>query len=256
MEPRDVHKGHRKRLRERAAREELDSFDAHQVLELLLFYAIPRQDVSEIAHTLIHKFGSVKNVLSAPMAELMEVKGVGRRVAEWLCGVGELVDSYCDLLEEKRKRIRNYRQALGLCSIFCADSPCPATYQVCMSPTGVVLLFGKVCDSLSWAEPETMRRCIADALSVHARSVILVECVSDEIPCAGDYEREYAQRYAETLGATGTELLDVILIGQADMQSMALDGEYDPHFYGEARSALSRGYLKEDPDEMLYEEEM
>ena len=96
MEPRDVHKGHRKRLRERAAREELDSFDAHQVLELLLFYAIPRQDVSEIAHTLIHKFGSVKNVLSAPMAELMEVKGVGRRVAEWLCGVGELVDSYCD----------------------------------------------------------------------------------------------------------------------------------------------------------------
>ena len=40
------------------------------------------------------------------------------------------------------------------------------------------------------------------------------------------------------------------------MQSMALDGEYDPHLYGEARSALSRGYLKEDPDEMLYEEEM
>ena len=101
-----------------------------------------------------------------------------------------------------------------------------------------------------------MRRCIADALSVHARSVILIECVEDEVPYAGDYEREYAQQYAETLDAMGAELLDVILIGRADVQSMALDGEFDPHLYGEARSALSRGYLKEDPDEMLYEEEM
>lgn len=78
----DIHKGHRQRLRDRAQREGLDAFDDHQVLELLLFYAIPRQDVSEIAHLLIRQFGSVKNVLSASIDELMRVKGVGRRVAE------------------------------------------------------------------------------------------------------------------------------------------------------------------------------
>ena len=256
MEFNDIHKGHRVRLRERASREGLDGFDPHQVLELLLFYAIPRQDVSEIAHTLIKKFGSVKAVLSQSVESLTQVKGVGIRAAEWLCSIGELTESYCDLLEEKPRRIRNYLQALQFAGDFCAEVPRPSTYQFCLSPTGILLMFGKVCDSLAWAEPTTMRRCIAEALSVHARSVILMECINEEVPHAGEYEATHVKRYAETLNAMGMELLDVILIGNSDMQSMALDGEYDPHLYGEAKSILSREYLKEDPDESLYEAEM
>ena len=140
----DVHKGHRNRLRERAQREGLDAFAPHEVIELLLFYAIPRQDVSEIAHALIQRFGTVKGVLTATAAELSKVKGVGTRAAEWLCCVGELTESYLDLLEEKPRRIRNYRQAMGMASVLCRNVSFPSTYQICTSPTGIILLFGNV----------------------------------------------------------------------------------------------------------------
>ena len=48
-----VHQGHRARMKERLRQEGLGSFADHQVLELLLFYAIPQRDTNELAHRLL-----------------------------------------------------------------------------------------------------------------------------------------------------------------------------------------------------------
>ena len=64
-----IHDGHRQRLRERFLREGLDNFDELQVLELLLFYCIPRKDTNPIAHKLLQHFGSLSQVLEAPVEE-------------------------------------------------------------------------------------------------------------------------------------------------------------------------------------------
>lgn len=48
-----VHDGHRARMKARFVRNGLDNFDDHSVLELLLFYAVPRRDVNELAHALL-----------------------------------------------------------------------------------------------------------------------------------------------------------------------------------------------------------
>ena len=53
-----LHAGHRARLRKRFFEEGLDAFEDHQVIELLLFYAIPRRDTNEIAHLLLRRYGS------------------------------------------------------------------------------------------------------------------------------------------------------------------------------------------------------
>jgi DNA repair protein RadC len=59
----NVHDGHRKRIKDRFVNFGLESFQEHEVLELLLFYAIPRGDVNPIAHELISKFGSFGRTL-------------------------------------------------------------------------------------------------------------------------------------------------------------------------------------------------
>ena len=51
--------------------EGLDAFEDHQILELLLFYSIPRKDTNELAHTLIRKYGSLSAVFEADPADLM-----------------------------------------------------------------------------------------------------------------------------------------------------------------------------------------
>lgn len=80
----EIHEGHRERMKKRFLDNGLDSFSDHNILELLLFYAVPRRDTNEIAHRLMDRFGSLSAVLDAPAEELASVNGVGRGTATYL----------------------------------------------------------------------------------------------------------------------------------------------------------------------------
>ena len=68
----NIHSGHRQRIRDRFLKTGLDGFQDHEVLELLLFYAIPRGDTNKIAHQLLERFGSFSGVCDAPIEELQK----------------------------------------------------------------------------------------------------------------------------------------------------------------------------------------
>lgn len=69
--------GHRKRLRDRFLKSGLDSFADYEAVELLLTLAVPRSDVKKPAKALINKFGNLRGILDAPLADLRAVDGVG-----------------------------------------------------------------------------------------------------------------------------------------------------------------------------------
>lgn len=79
--PRPHYAGHRDRLRERAAAGGLAALPDYEVLELLLFRAIPRGDVKPLAKQLLARFGSLGAVLGADAEALKSVRGVGEAVA-------------------------------------------------------------------------------------------------------------------------------------------------------------------------------
>ena len=79
------HSGHRKRLIEKI---ETFSLCDHELLEALLFNALPRQNTNELAHALIREFGSLEGVLSASMAALEKVDGVGCSLAAYIRLIG------------------------------------------------------------------------------------------------------------------------------------------------------------------------
>ena len=80
----EIHKSHRERMRQRLLENGLDNFADHEVLELLLYYAIPRGDVNPLAHRLMNEFGSLAGVLDAHPMDLCKVTGVGDKVAALL----------------------------------------------------------------------------------------------------------------------------------------------------------------------------
>ena len=80
----EIHKNHRERMRTRFAEHGLDNFADHEILELLLFYTIPRGDVNPLAHELLEEFGSLANVLEAAPQDLQKVKGMGPASANFL----------------------------------------------------------------------------------------------------------------------------------------------------------------------------
>ena len=68
-----LHDGHRQRMRQQFLSHGPQSMADHELLELALFYAIPRRDTNETAHRLLEQFGSLDRVLTAPEQELEQV---------------------------------------------------------------------------------------------------------------------------------------------------------------------------------------
>ena len=76
--------GHRERLRARFIKGGANAMPDYELLELTLFAALPRRDTKPLAKALLARFGSFAEVIAAPRARLMEVKGVGEGVANHL----------------------------------------------------------------------------------------------------------------------------------------------------------------------------
>ena len=67
-----MHEGHRERMRERILKEGTENLQPHEILEYLLYHAIPRKDTNEIAHELINRFGGISEVFSADYGNLLD----------------------------------------------------------------------------------------------------------------------------------------------------------------------------------------
>lgn len=96
----NVHEGHRQRLINKFLVSP-DSCYEHEILEALLFYAIPRKDTNALAHELIKKFGGLTNVFNATPNQLKEIKGVGEKVAAQILLVGSIAKKLSNSKEEK-----------------------------------------------------------------------------------------------------------------------------------------------------------
>jgi DNA repair protein RadC len=82
--PEPHHLGHRERLRERFLAGGADALPDYEMLELVLFAAIPRRDVKPLAKSLLTRFGSFAEVIAAPRNRLLEIDGIGENVVAQL----------------------------------------------------------------------------------------------------------------------------------------------------------------------------
>ena len=90
----NLHEGHRQRLKQRFLAGGLSGFEDHNILELLLFYSVPRADTNELGHKLIKKFGSLSAVFEASIEELCDVEGIGVHSAVLIKLIPELCNAY------------------------------------------------------------------------------------------------------------------------------------------------------------------
>jgi DNA repair protein RadC len=91
------HEGHRKRIIKKL---ETGTLLDHELLEIMLFSMLPRRNTNDIAHRLLRKFGSMQEVFSASMEELMKVKGVGENTAANLRCIGIIYRKYFTAKQE------------------------------------------------------------------------------------------------------------------------------------------------------------
>ncbi len=107
MPDKNIHKGHRQRMRHKFLLSGLDDFEQHQALELLLYYAVPRCDTNPMAHRLLEHFGSISAIFDAPVDVLKEA-GVSETMATLLKIIPEFSRLYLDDKYNNKNKIINF----------------------------------------------------------------------------------------------------------------------------------------------------
>lgn len=103
-----IHKGHRQRIKKRFIQSGGNDFSDHELLEMLLYYVIPRSDTNKLAHALLNEFGTLREVLNADPERIKRVMGAGPGTA-----------TFFSLLFSIRKRIDTQKY---ISTKFVADS--------------------------------------------------------------------------------------------------------------------------------------
>jgi DNA repair protein RadC len=111
----DYKRGHRKRLKQKFMTSGMDAFHDHEVLELLLTYAIAQQDVKDRAKELLREFGSLKEIVDAEIGDLEKVKGIGEHTAILFKLVKEIAALYLKQKAKEKRQVSCTTELLDFC---------------------------------------------------------------------------------------------------------------------------------------------
>ena len=223
-----IHDGHRERVKKRYKEEGLDGFAPHQVLEMILFYCIPRQDTNPLAHRLLERFGTVDGVLRASPKELKKVEGVSDGIAMYLSLFLSL-DRYCQMEKTQDAKILKSVEDCGYYLLPRFDNlPRETVYLLCMDAKCKVLCCKKLGEGSVNSAAVPIRRIVELALEESASVVVLAHNHPSGVAVPSGDDVQTTRRLAVALDAVGVELLDHIIVAEGEFVSLLQSGYYDP----------------------------
>lgn len=223
-----IHDGHRQRLKERFRTEGLDNFDELQVLELLLFYCIPRQDTNPLAHRLLDHFGSLSQVLEAPIGELEKIPGMGQAAATFLHLVRD-AGRYYHVNRSRQEKILTTTEKCGdyLASYFIGRRN-ETVFLLCLDAKCKVLCCKEIGEGSVNSAGIPVRRIVETALGVNATTVVLAHNHPSGIALPSAEDVQTTHRVAAALDTVDILLADHIIVADRDYVSLAQSGYYRP----------------------------
>ena len=218
------HSGHRSRKRRQFRDHGIDSFADHEVLELLLYYAIPRRDTNPIAHALIDRFGSLNAVLSAPVEELERVPGMGANAALLLKLVPQVYRRARTSITENEV-ILDTTERIGEFFVeqFVAQNS-EVMYQLCLDAKGRLLSCRKVCEGDAAGVGLNLRKIVENALLCNAVLVALAHNHPSGVALPSHEDRVATLQIKEALEAVNVRLADHIIVADDDYVSLRQEG--------------------------------
>lgn len=223
-----VHTGHRQRLKERFLKEGLDHFEEHQVLELLLFYALPQRDTNEIAHELISKFGSLPKVLDATPEELAQVKYVGDNAATLFRLITAVARYYEVSRAMQEKRLETIDDCGQYLLPYFYQRNVETVFLLSMDAAGKVLCCEKVGEGGINSAGVPIRKVVEMAMKAGATSVILAHNHPSGVALPSCADVQTTRRIALALDAVEILLVDHIVVADGDWVSLRQSGLYRP----------------------------
>ena len=202
----------------------LDNFNDVNVLELLLFYAIPRKDTNEIAHALLEHFGSLDRVLEASIPELEAVPGVGESSALLISLIPQIMRRYLTVKESCVSTISGSADAgryLVPRLMFEKDEK---LLLLCLDAKKSVISCINLGSGVVNAVDVNVRKVVENAVRHRANTVILAHNHPGGVALPSREDERLAIEIAAALKLVGIPLVDHIIVAGDDYVSFADSG--------------------------------
>ena len=228
---RPIHENHRARMQERVAHNGMESLAEHEVLEYMLYLAIPRQDTNPLAHRLIDHFGSFCRVMEATPQELMQVKGVGPRSAQLISDIMEFGRYYAVKKRKKQATLDTTANAIEYIKPLFLGLQNEVLYIILMDDSCHPLYDLKAVEGVPNHVSIDTRKLLRDVLRSNASTAILAHNHPTGLAIPSEADRLTTYRIMEVTGQLGFTIMDHIIIAGEDGCSMLNRGslpEYRP----------------------------
>ena len=210
-----THDGHRERLKKRFLNSP-DSFENHELLELILFYAIPRKNTNETAHKLLSRFGSVKGILDANIDALTEVEDIGPNAALYIKAIAKLLSKY-EYTEQKGDGLLKTPATLSifLRSLFVGTQN-ETSYILLFDNSKKLITCEKIGEGFSMEHTLSLRKIVSSALSSNASFAILVHNHPNGRALPSGEDIHATNRIKILLESLGVSLMEHFIVAQDD----------------------------------------
>ena len=216
--------GHRERLRERFAKGGADAMPDYELLELTLFAAIPRRDTKPMAKALLARFGSFAEVIAAPRARLMEVKGVGETVAAHL----KIVEAAAHRLSKTkvigRPALSSWAALLDYCTAAMAREQAEAFRVLFLDRKNILIADEVLSRGTIDHTPVYPREIVRRALELSSSAIILVHNHPSGDPTPSRADIEMTRDIEKAAKALGNAVHDHLVIGRGGHVSFKATG--------------------------------
>lgn len=214
------HTGHRQRLRERFIQGGADALPDYELLEMILFRAIPRRDTKPLAKDLLKRFGGFNEVITAPMARLIEVPGVSEGVATEL----KLVQAASLRLAKSkvmgRPAISSWSSLVDYCTAAMAYET-TEQFRILFLDRKNILIADEV-QSRGTIDhtPVYTREVVKRALDLGASAIILVHNHPSGDPTPSRADVDMTKKIEDAAKPVGVALHDHLIIGKGNHTSL------------------------------------
>ena len=212
----NLHEGHRKRLRSRLNNISWLNCEEHEIMEYLLTFPRTRGDTNAIAHRLINAFGSVANVIDAPVEKLIKIEGVGEVTATFLHNIPNLFLIYKNSKSKEKPILTTPQQVFDYFGKTFNHFPNEELHLLLLDINNKLINTKVIARGDANKVDFLPQEIPSQAVLVGAKRAIMIHNHPDKNPTPSDEDIQVTYQLYSSLAACGIDLVEHLIVCQDD----------------------------------------
>ncbi len=218
----NIHKDHRKKVREKFYECGLQGMAAHNIIELLLFFGIPFKDTNPMAHELVNRFGSLSAVLEAKRTDLMQVKGMTENAACLISMILPLYRKYSEDIINRKKNFKDTEELVEfLRTLYLDNNNNERVFVLCFDANNYLITYRMLNEGDINSSSLDLRKLAALVLETNCQSVVISHNHPHGVVLPSCDDIDVTKAVVSLLSTLKVRVSDHIIVSDKDYLAMA-----------------------------------